>query len=211
MCKQLLNSGSESLNATSWFLFKLMGMGRKQGNISHHQVRQRTSRVDTPCPAYFRKTKPIITRTRQSFHAAELSLAVSGRLLSWIHSCLTHALGEVCRDLRTRKPYPQKQCVPWQSITLGCSSALLSRLRSGYQRVLLPIQLAWEQLLAIFYLWFLPGKIRSCQNYLGWYFFMINFSSLRVLPMKRHRIEEILCGILVLSNECRSGVLQIGN
>ena len=37
-------------------------------------------------------------------------------------------------DLRTRKPYPQKQCVPWQHITLGCSSALVSSIRSEFQR-----------------------------------------------------------------------------
>lgn len=40
------------------------------------------------------------------------------------------------------------------------------------------------------YLWFLPSEIRSCQTYLGWYSLVINFSSPRVLPMKRHRIRE---------------------
>ena len=37
-------------------------------------------------------------------------------------------------DLRTGKPYPQKQCVPWQHITLGRSSALVSSIRSEFQR-----------------------------------------------------------------------------
>lgn len=37
-------------------------------------------------------------------------------------------------DLTTRKSYPQKQCVPWQHITLGCSLALLSSIRSEFQR-----------------------------------------------------------------------------
>lgn len=65
----------------------------------------------------------------------------------------------------------------------------------------------------MFYLWFLPSKIRSCQIHLGWYSLVINFSSLRVLPMKRHRIREIQNwkGSLSLSNECRSVVLLMGN
>ena len=37
-------------------------------------------------------------------------------------------------DLRTRKPYPRKQCVPWQHIILGRSSALVSSIRSEFQR-----------------------------------------------------------------------------
>lgn len=37
-------------------------------------------------------------------------------------------------DLRTRKPYPQKQCVPWPHITLGHSSALVSSIRSEFQK-----------------------------------------------------------------------------
>lgn len=167
-------------------------------------------------PANFTLSPKSYYRQRQAKLSCckELSLAVPGCVLSWNSQlpCLCPVGGHGW-DLRARKPYAQKQCVPWQHITLGRSSALVSSIRSEYQRGvashLVGINVAFGESSSI-----IPTRQdKALPNPLGLALFGDNFSSPTVLPMKTHRTRgrQDREGSLSLSDEGRSVVLLMGN
>lgn len=130
-----VSSGNDSVNAT-WFLF-LFKIDGEEGHITLPTIKwSRGQVVLAPGPTQLRGNKPTLSPGPAKLSCLrELSLAVPKSTLSWNSqlpcSCPVGGHGW---HLRTRKPYPQKQCVPWQHITLGRSPALVWSIRSEFQR-----------------------------------------------------------------------------